>query len=357
MCDYVINCEAPNTRFEPLPDKDGDEWGPGQKAKDLKIEPLTHPDGIVEAINGVFEMRFVVMKNIEITANMHSNEKTETEMRPYLIHQRVDDEVIITGKVPEAGDNALEVTAEENGKSSHVCSYFVASDHAAFDSSPYPETVKRVIGPTRSNEKLKIIPKSHPHALIEASGSGDLEITMTTPVPCVLKASLEFSENNRQEKLEGYTFVTQTDKEAIFKIRIPHSGIYVLQMFGRKSDENCDFSNIYNYIIEAPLPKEKCLPFPDPCPDWTSRNKLLQQTNGIVPSNYKLPIAVKIPNVDKVAMIGAPGRTSLSRRDDDTWRGDVRTGNAGDVFTLAAVFPGEDNSYRHLLKYQVSRST
>ena len=308
----------------------------------------------METVNGVFEVRFAVMENIEITANMHSNEKTETEMRNYLVHQRFDDEVIITGKVPEAGDNAVEVTAERNGKSSHVCSYFVASEHAAFDPSPYPEKVKRVIGPTRSNEQLKVIPKSHPHALIEAPESGDLVVTMTTPVSCVLNATLEFSENNSQEKLEGYTFVAQTDKEATFKIRIPQSGIYVLQIFGRKSGEDGDFSNIYNYIIEASLPKEKCLPFPDPCPDWTSGNKLLQPTNKIIPSNSKLPIAVKIPNVENVAVIGSSGRTSLFKRDDDTWRADVRTGNAGDDFTLAAVFPGEDNSYRHLLKYQVN---
>ena len=306
----------------------------------------------MEAVNGIFEVRFVVEKEIEITANMHSNEKTETEMRRYLVHQRVDDEVIITGKVPEAADNALEVTAEENGKSSHVCSYFVASDHAAFDPNPYPERVKRVIGPTRSNETLKVIPKSHPHALIKAPESGDLEVIMTTPVPCVLNATLEYSENS--EKLEGYTFVTQTDKEATFKLRLPQRGTYVLQIFGRKSGDNCDYSNIYNYIIDASLPKEKCLPFPDLCPDWTSRNKLLQPTNKIVPSDSKVPISVKIPNVETVAMIGPSGRTSLFKRDDDTWRADVRTGNAGDEFTLVAVFPGEDNSYRHLLKYQVS---
>ena len=298
-------------------------------------------------------MRFIAEERVEIWANMHNNQKTEAQMKNFLVHQRIDDQVVICGKVAERGDNVLEITAKDKGKSVHISSYLLTSDHAAFDPLPYPEKVKRIIGATIANHNLMVEPKSHPSALIQAPDTGEVEIVMKTPVPCELRGELEFNSASGTSRMDGYTSVTQIAKEAKFKVRIPQSGVYCLQIFGKKSGTEDDYSNIYNYIIEAPLPKERCFIFPETCSNWKTEYWIIQPTNRILPSDHKLPVAVKIPAAEQVAVIGSSGRTSLFKRDNDVWRGDVRTGSPGEDFLLAAVFPGDDKGFRHLLKYQV----
>ena len=285
-------------------------------------------------------MRFIAHNNVEIWANMHNNLKTETEMKNFLVHQRSDDQVVISGKVPERGDNVLEVTAKEKGKSVRFSSYLLTSDHGASDPSPYPNKTNRVIGATESNVDLKIEPKSHSSALIQAPENGELDIVMKTPIPCDLRGELEVDSGNQIYKMDGYTLVSQTEKEAYFKVRIPQPGIYFFQIFGKKSGTSDKHSNVYNYIIEASVPKERCFQFPEPCSDWNTNYQIIQPANRILPSDHKVLIVAKVPGAVKVTVVGSSGRTSLFQRDDDAWRGEVKTGNPGDNFSLFAAFPG-----------------
>ena len=177
--------------------------------------------------------------------------------------RRLNNELVINAKLPEAGDYALDLFAREKGQKgslAHVCSYLVRSDSAAFDPTPYADVANGELG-TRSAE-VEVIPKSHTSALIEAPESGELEITMTTPVPCDLMTKLELnSENGLQEK-ENHTFIHKTDDEVKIMVRIPEPGNYVLNIYGKEAGKDGTYPLIYTYAIDAAFPNRKFATFP-----------------------------------------------------------------------------------------------
>ena len=79
---------------------------------------------------------------------------------------------------------------------------------------------------------MKIAPKSHPYFLIEAPESGELEITMTTPVPCNIATEFILKIEKTEENKDEYVFRTKTEKEVKFQIRIPENGYYALKIYG-----------------------------------------------------------------------------------------------------------------------------
>ena len=150
-----------------------------------------------------FQMRFRMLKDTDILIRMHSNKFPFSRMEKYLVHQQINDEMVINAKIPESGDYSLELYIKEmhtDGTFPIVCSYLVTSGHGTVDSIPYPVVTNRKLGPTENNEALKLAPKSHPCSLIKGPESGELEITMTMPVSCDLMCEFDLY---TEEKIEG----------------------------------------------------------------------------------------------------------------------------------------------------------
>ena len=53
-----MNCDIANQEPQALPKMQGKEWGPGENLAKAGIEPVTHPDGTVEAEDGTVEVKF-----------------------------------------------------------------------------------------------------------------------------------------------------------------------------------------------------------------------------------------------------------------------------------------------------------
>ena len=302
-------------------------------------------------------MRFKTEKDVEIRTKLHSNQKSEEEMKNYIVHQTINNEIVINAKVPEAGDYALDLYAKEKGQKgllSHVCSYLVRSENAAFDPTPYAASANGTLG-TRDGD-VKVIPKSHPSALIEAPETGDLEITMTTPVPCDLLTKLELHTENGPQEKENYTFIHKSEDEVKILGRLPEPGNYVLNIYGKEAGKDGTFPLIYTYAIEANFPTENSLPFPKSFSDWKTGCELLKPINGILPSNQSVAVSVKVPGAAKVAMIGSEW-THLEKDDDGIWYGNVPTEQAGIELKLGAAFDESTNSYPTLLQFEVSKNT
>ena len=51
-----MHCESPDQETQALPKNVGKEWGPGEDMARAGIEPVTHPDGTVEAEDGTIEV-------------------------------------------------------------------------------------------------------------------------------------------------------------------------------------------------------------------------------------------------------------------------------------------------------------
>ena len=61
------------------------------------------------------QMKFKAPKKkaVNIEAEIHSSTATVSEMKGYVLHQKVEDELIIDARVPEAGDWVLELYARD----------------------------------------------------------------------------------------------------------------------------------------------------------------------------------------------------------------------------------------------------
>ena len=310
------------------------------------------------------QIRFKAKKDVDILTRLHSNNENQTGMNQYIVHQRVKDQIIINAKLPEAGNYLLQVYAKERGKEGTfplLCSYLITSYNASIDPTPYSHIANSRLGPTDQNSILQITPKSHQSALIVAPHSGEFQVIMNTPTACEVTSYLEWEMEGTQEKKKVKTFQHKSEKELSIHVRIPESRTFTLKIFGKKSgDPGTTQTNIYNYIIEASYPCPKYLPFPRAFNKWSTGCKLIEPTNGILPSNHPITFSVVVPNAGGVALIAADKKcekkrwTYLTKKTDGTWIGDVITGDDGEELTLGAILdPKNKTNYPSLLEFQV----
>ena len=95
----------------------------------------------------------------------------------------------------------------------------------------------------------------------------------------------------------------------------------------------------YEYIIQARYPKPNCLPFPATYGGWKIGRQLKESMDGILPANQSVPVAVKVLNSARMAMIPDSGSdwTHMAKR-DGFWRCNVTTGNGGNELVMGAIW-------------------
>ena len=302
------------------------------------------------------QIRFKTEKEVEILAKLHKDDKSEEDMKNFIVHQNVNDELIINGRLPVAGDYALDIYAKEKGEKGtlpHVCSYLVMSGDAAFNQTPYANAVNGELGAKPDTEKkVYVVPKSHTSALIEAPENGELEIVMGTPVPCDLMSTLSINTAEGLQVKDNSTFLHQTDDEVKILVRFPDPGNYILNIYGKEAGKEGSFPNIYTYAIEASCPAENASPFPKVFGIWETGCELITPLNGILPAFQRISVACKAPKAKQMATIGSEW-THLEKDEDGVWRCDVTTGAAGENLNLAASYDDGSSTYSHVLQFLV----
>jgi hypothetical protein len=197
---------------------------------------------------------------------------------------------------------------------------------------------------------------SHPSALFVAPGSGQVELTFRTSLPCDLLAKLRLcGEETDEENMDDFTFVETDDKQtAKIRTRFPKKGKYALKIYGKQKDNEGSFPCIFTYIIIVNNPMKQCNRFPKAFSAWADGCVLLKpDTRTALTAGRKLPFSVRIPKAVDVALISSTEVwTHLSKDEDDYWTGVVDNVEPGEL-QLSARFNSVSNSYKTVLVFEV----
>jgi hypothetical protein len=275
------------------------------------------------------------------------------------VHRKQDEQVIVNITVPEPGDYALSLFAKDknvDGSFPRVCTYLLSASEAPDDKSPYPAVPNGRLGPTDEFVVLGMEAVSHPSALFVAPGSGQVDLTFRTPLPCDLLTELRLcGEEMDEENMDDFTFVERDDKQmAKIRTRFPKKGKYALKIYGKQKDNEGSFPCIFTYIIIVNNPMKQCYRFPKAFNAWTDGCELHKpDTRTALTAGSKLPFSVRIPNAVGVALISSTKVwTHLSKEDDDYWTGEVDNVEPGEL-KLSACFTSSSEIYKGLLIFLV----
>ena len=198
----------------------------------------------------------------------------------------------------------IHLQAGKDGKLPNVCSYLVSSETAAFDPTPFPELNNGKMGPTDAGRDLGMKPLSHPSPYFVAPESGEVDIVFSTIKPLDLSTHLELQTEDGKVGKDRFVFTTQEDGKVTFKVSFPEAGVYGFKIFAKEQGAETLLDNVYNYVIDAKTPKPNCKPFPKPFNAWTNGCLLIDPKEGMLPANQSIHFKVKVPDVNRVAVIG-----------------------------------------------------
>lgn len=127
-CKFRIVCrQLTSGRMQPLPECVAGEWGPAKAARNLDIEPLTHPHGVIHVDADEVEISFRCSVRFQVQCRLRANgvdpgvlDQQVSLMRP------VDGIVQVRVSLAEPGQYGLDIFVRQDGASlQHACKYLL----------------------------------------------------------------------------------------------------------------------------------------------------------------------------------------------------------------------------------------
>jgi len=255
VCEYTINAEKAQNNARFYPESSCPHWGPSHDLEAVGLTPISHKRGMVYLNKEEMEMSFSAEKNVTILTKLQSNTLNVEIMKGYVVHWFADNKVILKMRFPEVGDYVLNIFAKENDDEndglSNVCSYLISTDHTAMDKSPFFVSGNVQLGANLNFDMLRMKAVSHPTPFIVDPKNGQMDFSFETPTPCDLTAELILCRDNKEQKMEGFTFIVKKIGEAAITARFPEKGNYTLNLYGKEKNNDglCHLVFVYFILI------------------------------------------------------------------------------------------------------------
>jgi len=361
VCTYVINAEKAKQNARYYPANSRLQWGPSHDLEAVGLKPITHKRGKIHTDKGELEMRFRAKKDVSVIPELYSNTRTADNMKGFVIQWAEDKNIVLSMKFPEAGDYALNLYAKEKEDNEsdglpNVCSYLISTDRPSTDASPFFVSGNGRLGAEDNFDALSMKAVSQPSAYVKAPKTGQMDFVFSTPIPCDLRAELILCRDNKEQNMEGFTFIDKRIDKATVKARFPEKGNYKLNIYGKEKNKSGSCPLVFTYFVIVNEPMSDCCQFPKTHSSWTDGCELIEPDVGNpLYTDKTIPFAVKIPEAQDVAVVHpTAGWTHLTKDDQKMWRGNVNTGSeAGKDIQLYASFSKESKSHSILLEFKV----
>lgn len=303
-CKFRIVCrQLTSGRMQPLPECVAGEWGPAKAARNLDIEPLTHPHGVIHVDADEVEINFRCSVRFQVQCRLRANgvdpgilDHQVSVMRP------VDGIVRVRVSLAEPGQYGLDVFVRQDGASlQHACKYLLncsrvrgirglASESGAFlrnsqepayhtqpskpsPGSEYPNqlgawkssdpdssypgqlhgttpSAHKCWGPTKAFEALGLKAISHPNPNIEVRISETLCIVFGLTQYVRISGRLRRIPDSGQDLADRVStkYSAPSSKKIKFLVDLSGlgSGSYSFEVFAKTDDQPID---LYSYVI------------------------------------------------------------------------------------------------------------
>ena len=273
LCSYLIDCTKAKEDCIPLPDNPDIGWGPGVEAERAGLYATSHKEGIVITEDGLVEIHFDKRNPVSLAQAMKHNQLDEWLLKRQAILRQTDDEVIISLRLPEAGDFAFSLFADEEGAEgelTNVCNYLVRNQCTDPEKTPppFPKLHNGILGKSYLAEQLAVKAVSHPTGDITAEDPR-LVLDFEHDADTEILVQLHSNDYEVQALTDAITRTPFGGKQTQFEIELPGPGEYGLNAYAKPTNiaKSPRIYHIHSYLIDASTIREeatRALPRPDP---------------------------------------------------------------------------------------------
>ncbi len=371
ICQYRLDVHSSPKQLSSFPPCARGSWGPGDSLHKYDIAPH-HTNSIINAVNGNVVVKIDVAKEYRFTSKLKSTDYDDEVLQSYLFFRMVHKTAVFTVILPSTGEFGLEIYAnnpEEDGNSLyHVYQYLIYCDEVPEDVKPLPAFPPGYMGTQAAFKTLGLVAVTPEDPYIETSTS-DIKITLTKTKPVHLLSQLFEIMDGADVEISQYVMKQGHENHVIFNVRLHKNGLYKLQIYGMPAaDTNDCIPSVFNYFINcsemnygapSPFPKQFS-PWKDGCFLDEPQQGVLKSGmgNGSTANNFMFK--VKVPGAESVEVIVGDDWTTLNKKGEDSWEGEVKMEQhlgSQEKATVCANFDKSKASYNSLLEYTLSPGT
>ena len=252
ICKYYIRNHAPSSDQLPLPISPADHWGP-IGVSNAGLTPVTHKGGVIMCQDGAeIDIHFKrAQKDVKYTHDMTGSGMTGQQLVPYSIQRNVDDELVFTVCLPQAGRYGLHISTIYPGFAHpvYLCSYLIVMPVARPMVQPIPSPPRgELYGPSLAMANLGVSTFTHPDPFIR---------TRDTQVQIIFSLSSKVTLNynlihNPPQCVDMSRFVRQQfeGRCVTYFLTLNEPGYYHFRLEGKDGDtQGIPNACLFNYLI------------------------------------------------------------------------------------------------------------
>lgn len=326
VCEYLLDCQEPDLKFEPLPESGRPEWGINSDASAIGLEAMDLSGGIINARYGRASLVLKKTKSRELFLAMrliNPNEKKEI-LKNTVRYYTKDKLVLVFIKCPSQGNYILEINCRSNksGTYENLCNYLVRCDQSCSDLAFYPESENQQFQTgdlSQYIQNLELKPISHLDAIIDPMVDRKemlIEMSDSHKISNMsVRLTRYFYKSKSFEDCSNFVYLSQDDTLKCF-LNFPGTGFYKLVFM---SNEKC----IYEYLINVINPTIESSPYPQITEYWRIVYNIVEPKTYFLTSGQKILFKMILPGLENVYLEEDDGTKQLLVRKDKFWEKDM----------------------------------
>ena len=248
ICSHMIHCTVPKANCLPLPDQPAIGWGPVQETKDSGVVPLSHTGAVIVSEDGKIDIKLGTNKKMEIHQLLKNVTLDEATLSKYILVREENGEHYIHLRLPQGGEYALKVYANEEGmpgNAENILNYLISCTNEDVQNKPFPNVPDGILGKKAIAENIGVNARIQKGRFKTKDGRIRLEFAAMSYVELMIE--IHTTDPEALKYLKSYR-QTIEDRWA-FDIDLPVKGEYSINVFARENPKRSRVYNVHSYLV------------------------------------------------------------------------------------------------------------
>lgn len=227
----------------------------------LEMTSVSHPKCVLEADDqGKIILEFGLLKRrrcqfsyelSKSTVDPELNTIDGASLDQFVTMENLNEKLSVTIHFPTIGRYKFELFGRDVKTGtvfSSVCEYAIYCKNPDFDFMPNPVNPRKEWGPGAEVKELGLKPvEPRGGVVIATDGEAKIRFRMMKSKDIRLHGILRTA----KDALEKCVCHYKTSQDAVFLLKLPHSGTFLFQVFARETENSSTSQNICNYLVQS----------------------------------------------------------------------------------------------------------
>ena len=330
-----------------------------------KLSFMLHQQSVVEAHDGMVDIRLLTHKLMSFAAKLKSRDKRIPAdlLQDRAMVRTIGNEVIFTVNLPSPGSYYLDLfAASEWGSDSmdNICGFQIRCKGVNNDAHmTFPQM--GCYGRTPAFLKYGLVEKTHYDPYQAAKGELNFGFSLSGDPDLKLYHGLKYW-NHRDKKLlecDRHAMLTlRTDDSALFTVQCSRRGNFIFLMYAASRDApSSEMECVFRYLINCRTPVSRAVPLPRASRRW--RNcRLIEPMCGDLTTQSKVRFRLESDLAEEL-VVSLHGKWFTLKKSEGSsmWQGEMYTGDKPGKATVYGRFDSTKDKYIPMLEFSVKEIT